>query len=155
MGWGLVAETDRQTDRQAGKQTDRERTILILIFLILMITSTRAMSWHKCRRKNKIKQNVAITANMPIYINYFKICDRRSPSSLFHPQQYCGLEKREKKKRNGKKKKKKKNESCCSTDYRSNTLFPHIVRDWNELPPDAVLSPTLGTFKSNVSSPSQ
>ena len=42
----------------------------------------------------------------------------------------------------------------CRTDYRSNT-FPHTVRDWNKLPQDAVLSPTLGTFESKLSSPSQ
>ena len=42
----------------------------------------------------------------------------------------------------------------CRTDYRSNT-FPRTVKDWNELALDAVLSPTLGTFWSKVSSPSQ
>lgn len=41
---------------------------------------------------------------------------------------------------------------CWRTDYRNNTLFPHIVRDWNELCPEPVQSPSLGIFILRVSS---
>ena len=77
----LHRQTDRQTDRQANRQTDRQ------------IDGQRADNLDPDLNGT---QNVAITANMPIYTNYFKICDRRSPSSLFHPQQHCGLEEEEK-----------------------------------------------------------
>ena len=40
----------------------------------------------------------------------------------------------------------------CHTEYRSSTFFPHTVRDWNELPQEAVKSPRLGIFISRVSS---
>ncbi len=40
----------------------------------------------------------------------------------------------------------------CKNDYRNMAFFPRTVRDWNELPADAVLSPSLDTFSSRVSS---
>ena len=45
--------------------------------------------------------------------------------------------------------------AAAQTTEATPSQFPRTVRDWNELPPDAVLSPALGTLKSKVSSPSQ
>ncbi|KAL8604429.1 hypothetical protein ACOMHN_042258 [Nucella lapillus] len=41
----------------------------------------------------------------------------------------------------------------AKNEYRNMAFFPRTVRDWNGLPADAVLSPSLGTFSSKVSSP--
>ncbi|KAL8579531.1 hypothetical protein ACOMHN_025484 [Nucella lapillus] len=41
----------------------------------------------------------------------------------------------------------------AKNEYRNIAFFPRTVRDWNGLPADAVLSPSLGTFSSKVSSP--
>ena len=39
----------------------------------------------------------------------------------------------------------------CRTNYRSESFLPKTVRDWNSLPQEVVLSPSLGAFSARVS----
>jgi hypothetical protein len=38
----------------------------------------------------------------------------------------------------------------CRTDYRKYSFFPRTISDWNSLPTDTVLAPTLSAFRSRV-----
>ncbi|KAI8518055.1 hypothetical protein Bbelb_040720 [Branchiostoma belcheri] len=38
----------------------------------------------------------------------------------------------------------------CRTQYRHQSFFPRTIRDWNSLPAEVVLSPTLDTFRSKI-----
>ena len=40
----------------------------------------------------------------------------------------------------------------CKTDYRLNSFLPRTLKEWNELPEQAVEATTVGTFVSRVSS---
>ena len=45
--------------------------------------------------------------------------------------------------------------TTCKAEYRLNSFFPATIRDWNDLPANVVLAPSLDSFKERMSKTGQ